>query len=55
MSTPFVYLEPSEPEVSESTWVARLASSREEAEYHSPCVLTFEEYMAMSDAPALVL
>lgn len=55
MTNLFVYLEPAEPEASESAWVARLASDREEAEHHSPYVLTFAEYMAMDDAPALAL
>jgi hypothetical protein len=62
----FVYIEPltrltptpvREPRSSNpnSPARARLAFTREEAEYHSPFVLPFEEFMGKDDMPPLTL
>lgn len=55
MSTLFVAYEPVDPTDPDCGWAARLHNSREEAEYHSPYVLSFDEYMAAVDAPPLAL
>lgn len=54
VSTLFVAYEPVDPTDESCGWAARLHSSKEEAEYHSPYVLTFDEYMAASDSPPLI-
>lgn len=53
--TLYVSLEPSDPTDPNSDCFARLRTSREEAEYHSPYVLSFADYMALPDAPTLVI
>lgn len=55
MSNLFVAYEPVDPTDPGSGWAARLHSSKEEADYHSPYVLTFAEYMDAADAPPLHL
>jgi hypothetical protein len=45
----FVGIEPSDPTDPASAWLARLYTSRAEAEYHTPFVRTFAEYMASDD------
>jgi hypothetical protein len=49
----FVYIEPTDPTNPDSPAQARLAFTREEAEYHSPFVLPFEEFMGKDDMPPL--
>jgi hypothetical protein len=51
----FVYIEPTDPTSPGSPAQARLAFTREEAEYHSPFVLSFEEFMSKDDMPPLTL
>lgn len=51
----FVAYEPVDPTDETHGWAARIHPSREEAEHHSPYVLTFDEYMAAADAPPLIL
>lgn len=53
--TLYVALEPSDPTDPHSDYLAYLRLSREEAEYHSPYVLSFADYMALPDAPTLVI
>ena len=55
VSTLFVAYEPVDPTDPDCGWAARLHNSREEAAYHSPYVLSFDEYMAAVDAPPLAL
>ena len=45
----FVGIEPADPDDSASAWLARLYTSRAEAEYNTPFVKSFAEYMASDD------
>jgi hypothetical protein len=51
----FVGIEPSDPTDPASTPLARLYNSRAEAEYHTPFVQSFADFMAADDDTTLVL
>jgi hypothetical protein len=50
----FVAYELVDPTNDTHGWAARIHNTREEAEFHSPYVLTFDEYMATPDSPPLI-
>lgn len=54
MSNLYVAYELVDPTDNTHGWAARLHDSREEAEYHSSYVLTFDEYMESPDSPPLI-
>lgn len=51
----FVGIEPSDPTDPASAPLARLYSSRAEAEYHTPFVQSFADFMATDNDTTLVL
>jgi hypothetical protein len=51
----FVGIEPSDPTDPASAPLARLYTSKAEAEYHTPFVLSFAEYMAGDDDSATLV
>ena len=53
--TLYVSLEPGDPTDRHSDYLAYLRFICEEVEYHGPGVLSFADYMALPDAPTLVI